>query len=46
LSPAGERIGVWYSRIVAVHVQVDEADKTVSIVFVDPENDGGGKRSI
>jgi len=46
LSPAGERIGVWYSRIVAVHVQVDEAAKAVSIVFVDPENDGGGKHTI
>ena len=43
MSPAGERIGVWYSRIVKVHVKVVEADKTVSIVFVDPENDGGGR---
>jgi len=46
LSPSSARIGVWYSRIAAVHVQVDEASKTVSIVFVDPENDGGGKHTI
>jgi hypothetical protein len=46
LSPSRQRIGVWYSRIVAVHVEVDEANKSVSIVFVDPENDGGGKHPI
>jgi len=46
MNPSGERIGVWYSRIAAVHVKVDEANKIVSIVFVDPENDGGGKHTI
>ena len=40
---SGNRLGVWYSRIVTVHAEVDEANKTIVIAFADPENDGGGR---
>jgi hypothetical protein len=41
LDPSGERIGVWYSRVQTVHAQVDHENQTISVVFTDPEMDGG-----
>jgi hypothetical protein len=37
LAPSGERIGVWYSKIVFVHAKVDEDNKVIDVVFKDPE---------
>ncbi len=43
LDPSGQPVGVWYSKISTVHAKIDNENKRVSVVFKDPEMDGGGR---
>jgi hypothetical protein len=43
IDPDGQRIGVWYSRVLAVHSEIDTEAKTVSVLYRDPEMGGGGR---
>ena len=38
-SAAGKSIGIWYSTVFSRSVRVDEKNKTVQVLFVNPEND-------
>ena len=42
VDPDGQRIGVWYSRVLNVHSRIDKESKTVSVLYRDPELGGGG----
>ena len=41
-SAEGETLGVWYSNVRIRSVTVDQAQKTVEVLFPNPENDDGG----
>ncbi len=43
LDPSGQPVGVWYSKIPTVHAKFDNENRLVSVVFTDPEMDGGGR---
>jgi hypothetical protein len=43
---SGERIGVWYSKLFFVYVEVDETNKTVKVLYKNPEHNKGLRSSL
>jgi hypothetical protein len=46
LDPAGNTIGVWYSGVGNRSVRVDPENRTVDILFPNPENKNGGSAKL
>ena len=38
---SGERVGVWYSKLFFVYAKIDEANKTVDVLYKNPELNKG-----